>query len=212
MLVGFVAVNAAGQPQDFLGTQHGAELFLDLRLGHVRISAGTAQAAFCGENRSLAVAVNAAAFQNEITAVIAVGTVQVADFSCRMVVLVPRKIQPVHQTAPRIEAPVDAADSALGIADESGADISCPGVVGFHFHKADFRRQHCPCGFVLFRSHQHGDFFGTGNGCGNCRKGFSCRPAAASPGISPCRPDQQTAGVPVELRRHAEPVCAGCCM
>jgi hypothetical protein len=211
VLVRFVVIDSAVQPDHLFGAQVFQQLFLYLLLRHVGIPPGAEQARLCGEYRALAVGVYRAALQYESGGVVHVLVVEVAEFPRHSVVKVPGKIQPVHQTAPGVEAPVHAADNGA-VRDERGGVIPRPAVVAGHLHHADMRRQHSARILVLLRAGADGDLLAPGDSGADLHESLPGGVGAVLPGIRALREYQNAAVVRREFRRHVESVLLRGCV
>ena len=210
VLVGFVVVDAARQPDDLFRAQILAERPLDLRLGQVGVASRAQQARLGDEHRALAVRVDGAALADKIALVIDIVPHQVAELPRHAVVVLPRGIEAVHRAAPGVKAPVDAAALAPVVHDEGRADVPRPCVVGRHHDQPHAVGQLRPGVVVLPLRAQNGHAFALGNGFDDAQKGFACSIGAVLPAVAALRPDHQAALVGRELRRHMEPVLGGC--
>ena len=141
--------------------------------------------------------------------VITIAIEQIADFPCNVIVIVPREIQTIYQTAPSIKAPVNPAASAIRTQNKSRGNISCPSIIGGTFDQSNFWWQHGSCGFILLIADQHGDLFGCCNGSCNFGKGCTGSIAAISPRISSFWPNHDTAQMGSKFCRHPAAVLFG---
>ena len=138
MPVGLVGVNAVLYPYYFFAAEVFAQQVFDLLFGQVGVSAFREQTHFRGQDGTLAVHVDGAALENEVGGVIRVHVFNFAYFLGHLTVLIPGKVKTVHKAAPCIEFPVNGAETALIVYNESGAAISDPCIVALHFNYTYF--------------------------------------------------------------------------
>ena len=207
--VRLVVDDAFAQPDDAGDAQVFVQQDLHLTRVELRIAVRVQQALLGGEQRALAVDVNRTAFQHERRA-IAVAAFDLQHLARDQVVLVPRKVEAVAQSAPGVEQPVDAAHGALVVHDERRTDVPHPRIVARHLHDADRVRQHRPRVHELRARNTDSDRL-TGRDCrrhcGECGlRGLR----ATAPVAGPLGPQQPAAGMRLEFARHAKAVGGRC--
>ena len=211
VLVGFVVVDPALQPDDLLRSEVLLQPVLYLLLGKPGIAPGAKQAGFGGEYRPLTVGVYRAALQHESGGVVHAFVIEVAELARHAVVLVPGEVQTVLQTAPGVEAPVYSAYN-LTVCYKSRGVIPRPAVVAGHLDHPDMRREHSAGVFVLLVAGADGDFLAPGDSLADPDESLARGVGAVLPGIRALRKYQNAAVMLREFRRHIEAVLLRRCV
>jgi len=132
MFIRLVIVDSMFQPDHLFSPEVSTELLFDLVLCEIRISSSAQKTRLCHKNRPLSVRMDRTAFQNEGVGLIAVITKLPTDFFRHKIVLLPVGVKSVHGSAPGVELPVNATDSAFPVHHKGRCHIPRPGIVGLH--------------------------------------------------------------------------------
>ena len=206
MLIGLVVVDPAGKPKHLGHPQIFLQYLLNLLLCQPGVPSSAQQAALRHHTSPFPVHMDGAALQNEIPFVIYIRIQQIAELSRHLIVLVPRKIQPVTKAAPCVEPPVDAPDLPGGIAHKGRPIISGPRVIAGHLHHPDMRRQRRPRIVILRPAGAHRHLLRLPYGFRHLHKGPSCGIPSILPGIRPLRKYHDAALMEFKLSGHIKAV------
>ena len=135
MLVCFIVINTARNPQNLFHAQVSLKLLLNLLFGKVGITPGAQQAGLRHQCRTIAVAVNRTAFQHKGNSIIQRSTIMLGKLFRKSIVLLIIGIQAVYLATPGVKAPVYTAQLASLRAvthNKRRTDVTRPAVICFH--------------------------------------------------------------------------------
>jgi hypothetical protein len=205
---GLIVVDALAEPDELRDAEIVAQQHLDFAALQARVAVGVEHALLGEERGALAVDVQRAAFDDERRA-ITLEALDLEHLTCHLLILIPGKVQPVRESAPGVEVPVDAAHRALRAGDARGSHVAHPGVVVRHLDEAHPRRQQRARGAIVRRRHADRYRLEAGDGACYLRKGELGGTRGIAPVVGPLRPQQPAARVRRELRRHRKAVRGG---
>ena len=214
MLVGFIVINTARNPQNLFHAQVSLKLLFNLLLRQVRIASCTQQAGLRHQCRTLAVAVNRTALQHEGNSIIQGSTIMLRKLFRKSIVLLIIGIQAVYLAAPGIEAPVHTAQLASLRAvthNKRRTDITRPAVVCFHCNQlnvGDTRKIFLRHSKVL-NAADNINLFARRNRLNHSRKRFASRHCAEAPRAGALRPHDNAAVMRFVFARHMKAVGSG---
>ena len=139
--VGLVGVDAVAQPEDLLAAEIVAEHMLDRAAVHGGVAPLGQQAHLGREHRALAVDMDRPALEHEALGAVGIDALELADLLRDLIVEIPREIEPVDKTAPRIERPVHGAQTAAIVDEKRRPAVADPRVVARHLDDAHGARQ-----------------------------------------------------------------------
>ena len=214
MLVCFIVINTARNPQNLFHAQVSLKLLLNLLFGKVRIASCAQKAGFCYQCRTLAVAVNRTALQHKGNSIIHRSTIMLRKLFRKSIVLLIIGIQAVYLAAPGIKAPVHATQLASLFAvahNKSRADVTRPAVVRFHSNQLNIGHT---CKIFLRHSKvlstaDNITLFARRNRLNHSRKRFAGRHCAKAPRARTLRPHDNTAIMRFVFAGHVKAVGSG---
>ena len=206
MAIGLVRIDAVLDPDDLFEIEVFHELRLDLFLGHIGVAAFGEQAHLGREQGTLAVNMDGAAFEHEVGGAVGVDALNLADLLRNEIVLIPREIQAVDQTAPGIEFPVNGADIALVVDNERRAAVADPGVVARHFYNADLGGEHVARILILRGADANRHWLELSNGLRDLGKDLLRGLRTVSPVVGAFRPEHPDLFLFFKLTGHSEAV------
>lgn len=116
--IGLVRIDTVLDPDDLFEIEVLLELRLNLFLAHAGVAAFGEQAHLGREQGAFAVNMDGTAFEHKVGGAVGVDALDLADLLRNEIVLIPREIQAVNQTAPGVEFPVNGADITLVVDNE----------------------------------------------------------------------------------------------
>ena len=146
------------------------------------------------------------AFEHEVRGTVGVDALDLADLLRNEIVLIPRKIQAVDQTAPGIEFPVNGADIALVVDNERRAAVTDPGIVARHFYNADLGGKHVARMLILRGADAHRHRLKLSNGLRNLGKDLLRGLRTVAPVVGTFRPKHPDLFLLLKLTGHSEAV------
>ena len=210
MAIGLVRIDAVLDPDDLFEIEVFHELRLDLFLGHIGVAAFGEQAHLGREQGTLAVNMDGAAFEHEVGGAVGVDALNLADLLRNEIVLIPREIQAVNQTAPGIEFPVNGTDIALVVDNERRAAVADPGVVARHFYNADLGGEHVARILILRGADANRHWLELSNGLRDLGKDLLRGLRTVSPVVGAFRPEHPDLFLFFKLTGHSEAVSLRC--
>ena len=232
MFVGFIIIYAIRDPDNFLCSQHVAELVCDLCFGHLGVTAFAKKTALCNYNCSFAVRMDSASFKDEILSIIYICIKSLTYLRCCRVIILIIRIQTVYIAAPGIELPVDTSYTASFVSNKSWPHVSCPAVISrdhkdMYVRGAFFERCIRYCLSILYIDDicikrfgsilgmllicQHIHYFMLGNLFCDLSEDFLSFYPSIGPGTGSYRPDHYCSNMLFEFARHMETVSLGRC-
>ena len=234
--VGLLGVDALLDPDDLLDTQvilevlvhvgakllaPGLKLLLELGpdglgilflLEHRRAGAARGEQALVGHDKgALAVNGDGAALEDHVIGTIATAAGKLSHLKGNLLVLVPREIEAVDETAVGVEVPVVGALLTLAVDDVGGGSVAEPGVVGGHLDDGDvlvLLEDGLAVGIVDLVG-AHGNRGELGDGAGDGGILLLSRLGAVGPGVGAVGPTHPHAILRGELSGHEEAVGLG---
>ncbi|MNZ16497.1 hypothetical protein D3C78_334740 [compost metagenome] len=210
MAIGFVVVQAIGQPDDGLHRQVLTQDLFDLLTVQVRVAVAVEQALFGSDQGALTVHMDRAALKHEAFGLVALATLHFQHLGCQLLIAVPRRVQAAVEAAPGVEAPIHTAHFARIVDDEGRAGITHPGVVVADFHHTDVGQVQLTAGvFVLAGRNSNGNRLEAGDGFGQGDVGSLGRLASQAPVVRTLGPDHPHLALRRPFGGHVETVGAG---
>ena len=210
MAVGFVVVQAIGQPDDGLNRQVLTQDLFNLLTVQVRVAVAVEQAFFGSDQGALTIHMDRAALKHEAFGLIALATLHLQHLGCQLLIAVPRRVQAAVKAAPGVEAPIHTAHFARIVDDEGRAGITHPSVIVADFDHTNIWLVELATGiFVLAGGGRDGDRFEAGNGLGQGHMRSLCRLAAQAPVVRALRPHHPHLGLWGPLGGHVETIGTG---
>ena len=210
MTVGFIVVQAIGQPDDLIHSQLRAQHAFNLFTGQVRVTVAVQQAFAGGDQCAFTINVDRTAFQHKTFGVVARRALDFEDLAAHLLIAVPREVQPAVKPAPGVEVPVHAAHFAGVVDHERRPAVAHPGVIVGKLDHADVRHIELSASvFVLCGRHPDGHRLEAGNGLGHSSVRGLRRLAAQTPVVRALRPDHPDLSLRSPFGRHVKAVSAG---
>ena len=214
MLVCFIVINTARNPQNLFHAQVSLKLLLNLFLGQVGIAPGAQQASLRHQRRTFAVAMNRTALQHKGSSIIQRSSIMLRKLFRKSIVLLIIGIQAVYLAAPGIKAPVHTTQLASLCAvahNKCRTDVTRPAIVCFHSNQlnvGDTRKIFLRHGKVLSTA-DNINLFARRNRLNHSRKRFAGRHCAKAPRTRTLRPHDNAAVVQFVFAGHTKAIGSG---